>query len=367
MIKIEIINKIAKQLKEDGVACLMIAPNQEMKYIIGSKPYLCERFQALFIKDDGDFFYFCNALTHDEATDFMEGHDVYSWHDSDGFEKLALEVFTKHDLLNKKIAVNGAVRAFNLIKLQNAIPFIAVNGKDYLELARIIKTPEELDNLRKAASIVDYAIENIKTFIKVGMSEKEIDDEMIRLCKEGGCDACDGGIVSISEHAAMPHYFGKSGIVKEHSIVLIDYGCTYKGMWSDITRCIFVGKASERERYIYNLVLQANLAGEKAAVDGAFIPDIDKAARKPIEEAGFGQYFNHRLGHGIGYAGHEAPYIHGDYPLYLKPGMAFSCEPGIYIKDEIGIRIEDIVIINEKGETEVLNKVTKELVEITGQ
>ena len=125
-----------------------------------------------------------------------------------------------------------------------------------------------------------------------------------------------------------------------------------------------VGKATEREKYLYNLVLQANLAGEAAAVNGAYIPDVDAAARKVIEDAGYGRNFNHRLGHGIGYAGHEAPYIHGDYHMHLAPGMAFSCEPGIYIKDEIGIRIEDVVIINEEGETEVLNKCTKELIEI---
>ena len=115
---------------------------------------------------------------------------------------------------------------------------------------------------------------------------------------------------------------------------------------------------------IYTIVLQANLAGEAAAVNGAWIPDVDAAARKVIEDAGYGYEFNHRLGHGIGYAGHEAPYIHGDYKMNLAPGMAFSCEPGIYIRGEIGIRIEDVVIINEKGETEVLNKCTKELIEI---
>ena len=108
--------------------------------------------------------------------------------------------------------------------------------------------------------------------------------------------------------------------------------------------------------------LEANLAGEKAAVEGAFIPDVENASRSIIEEKGFGKYFTHRLGHGIGYAGHEEPYLTGVNNTYLEKGMAFSIEPGIYIKDEIGIRIEDVVMINEKGETEVLNKCTKEMI-----
>ena len=169
--------------------------------------------------------------------------------------------------------------------------------------------------------------------------------------------------MAVNEHAALPHYFGNSGVVCEKCIVLMDFGCIYKGMYSDTTRTIFVGKATEREREIYNLVLKANLAGEAAAKNGAWIPDVDGRARKVIEDAGYGVYFNHRLGHGIGYDEHEAPYIRGDYEMHLEPGMAFSCEPGIYIKDDIGIRIEDVVIINEKGETEILNHTSKELTE----
>ena len=206
--------------------------------------------------------------------------------------------------------------------------------------------------------------EDIVKFIKPGMTERDIKNEIARLCAVYGGEDCHGGIVAVDANAANPHYFGDSAVIGEHAVVEMDFGCTYKGMYSDITRTVIVGKATEREKEIYNLVLQANLAGEAAAVNGAWIPDIDAAARKVIADAGYGYEFNHRLGHGIGYAGHEAPYIHGDYKMHLEPGMAFSCEPGIYIRGEIGIRIEDVVIINEKGETEILNKCTKELIEI---
>ena len=365
MINMTLIEKVASQIKADGVSAIMVAPGSDMVFLLGKKPILCERYQALYITDEAKVFYVCNDLYRDEMSDILgEGVPIYHWSDSTGFKALCKEVFDKYSLTGKKVAVNGNVRAFNLVQILENTDFTPVNGKDYIEKTRIIKTPEELENLRKSSLIADKAFEEIKKFIKPGVTEKQIAAELKRLCIENGAESCWEGIVAVNEHAALPHYFGNSGVVTEKCIVLMDFGCIYKGMYSDTTRTIFVGKATEREREIYNLVLKANLAGEAAAKTGAWIPDVDGRARKVIEDAGYGVYFNHRLGHGIGYDEHEAPYIRGDYEMHLEPGMAFSCEPGIYIKDDIGIRIEDVVIINEKGETEILNHTSKELTEI---
>lgn len=365
MMNKELVAKLSKQLRDDGVSAIMIAPGSDMVFLLGHKPLLCERYQALYVKDDESYFYICNALYVDEMVDILgEDCKIYSWHDRDGFSAVVHTALEENGLLGKKIAINGNVRAFNLVKILENTKFEPVNGKDYLELTRIIKTPEELENLRKSSLIADKAFEGVLKVIKPGVTEKEINDEIKRLCMENGADYSWGGIVAVDGHAAMPHYMGNGGVVGEHAVVLMDFGCIYKGMFSDTTRTVIVGKATEREKELYNIVLQANLAGEAAAKNGAYVPDVDGAARKVIEDAGYGPQFNHRLGHGIGYDEHEAPYIHGDNKIHLAPGMAFSCEPGIYIKDEIGIRIEDVVIINEKGETEVLNKSTKELIEL---
>lgn len=365
MVNKQLIGKLQAQLKNDGVDALMVAPSNDMQFLVGGAPYLCERFQAMVIKADGEYFYICNTLTEDEAKELMEGAKVYPWFDCDDFTQVVKAAFEENGLIGKKIAVNGAVRAFNLVRMMAKVDFTPVNGKDYLELTRIIKTSEELENLRKSSLVVDKVFEEIITIIKPGMSEADVKHEINRLItKHGGVANEHGAIVAIDANAALPHYFGEGGIIGENAVVEMDYGCTVGGMWSDITRTVFVGSVSERQKEIYNLVLQANLAGEKAAVNGAYIPDVDAAARKVIEAAGLGKHFYHRLGHGIGYAGHEAPYIHGDYHMNLASGMAFSCEPGIYITGEIGIRIEDVVIINEKGETEVLNKCTKDLIVI---
>lgn len=364
MVDRELIKKLADLLRKDGVSALMVAPGPDMRFLLGNAPMMCERYQALYVTADEKIFYICNALYVDEITDLIPGEEVFGWFDSDDFTVTVKKAFEKYGLIGKKIAVNGAVRAFNLVRLMKNIDFEVENGKDYLELTRIIKTPEELENLRKSSLVVDKVFNDIVKFIKPGMTEKDIKTEIARLCVHYGGSNASGGIVAAGANAAMPHYMGGSAVIKENDVVEMDFGCTVGRMYSDITRTVFVGRATERQKMIYNLVLKANLAGEAAAVNGAYIPDVDAAARKVVEAEGFGPNFNHRLGHGIGYAGHEAPYIHGDYHMNLAPGMAFSCEPGIYIKDEIGIRIEDVVIINEKGETEVLNKCTKELIEI---
>ena len=365
MINKELIKKVADLLKKDGVSALMVAPGPDMRFLLGGSTILCERFQSLVIKDDESVFYVCNVMYVDEVRDLVgEGIDIYGWHDSEDFSLVAKKAFEAHGLIGKKVAVNGSVRAFNLVKMMTNVDIIPMNGKHYLEMTRIIKTPEEMENLRKSSLIVDKVFENIIHFIKPGMTERDVKNEIARLCKEFGGENANGGIVAAQKNGALPHYFGDTAVIGEHDMIVMDYGCTVGGMYSDITRTVVVGKATEREKYIYNLVLKANLAGEAAAVNGAFAPDVDAACRKPINDEGYGQYFTHRMGHGIGYAGHEEPYIHGDNKVYLAPGMCFSCEPGIYIKDEIGVRIEDLVLINEKGETEILNKCTKELIEI---
>ena len=141
----------------------------------------------------------------------------------------------------------------------------------------------------------------------------------------------------------------------------MDFGCVYKGMYSDMTRTVFFGEASTKQREIYQYVLAANQAGEQAAVAGAYIPEVDKAARSIIEEAGYGADFITRLGHGIGYMIHEGPDIKKNNKRSLLPGMAFSIEPGIYLSGDFGVRIEDIVLVSENG-NEILNQSSKELI-----
>ena len=195
MVNRELFAKLTGQLREDGVDAICVAPGHDLRFLLGGTVMLCERFQGLFLKSDGEAFYLCNALYVDEISDLLDDIPVYGWHDVNGFTTIAKELFEKYGLVGKKIAFNGNVRAFNLIMLMNAIDFTPVNGKDYVELTRIIKTPEELDNLREASRIADLAFEGVLKFIKPGVTEKQIEDEIKRICAENGgrnAGACAG-------------------------------------------------------------------------------------------------------------------------------------------------------------------------------
>jgi len=237
------------------------------------------------------------------------------------------------------------------------------NAKPLLEETRIIKNHEELENLRHSAWIADQVFLKALDFIKPGMTEGEIGDFLMREMVAMGGETPEN-IVAVGSNASYPHYSGNSRVVGEQDLVLMDFGCTYHGMYSDISRTIFVGDATEEQRRLYAIVDEANAASEAAAVEGAWIPDIDKAGRDVLAKYGYAETLVNRVGHGIGYMVHEAPDIKKCNERRLERGMVFSIEPGIYIGGKVGLRIEDIVAINENGETEVLNKAPRELIVI---
>jgi Xaa-Pro dipeptidase len=150
-------------------------------------------------------------------------------------------------------------------------------------------------------------------------------------------------------------------VIEEQDMMILDFGCTYNGMFSDMSRTIFVGGITEKQKEIYAIVRAAYEAGAAAAVNGAFVPDVDKAARDIIDNAGYKECFINRLGHGIGYMIHEGPDIKKSNRRNLEPGMAFSIEPGIYIAGDVGMRVENIVMATEDG-NEILNHSSKEII-----
>jgi Xaa-Pro dipeptidase len=167
--------------------------------------------------------------------------------------------------------------------------------------------------------------------------------------------------VASGPNSSYPHYHGSSREIEKQDVIILDFGCTVNGMFSDMSRTVFVGGITEEQKKIYGIVRQSNEAGEAAAVNGAFIPDVDKAARDIIDDAGYKECFINRLGHGIGYMIHEGPDIKKSNNRNLLPGMAFSIEPGIYIAGNVGMRIENIVLTTETG-NEILNKSSKEII-----
>ncbi|NLT58741.1 MAG: aminopeptidase P family protein [Clostridiales bacterium] len=355
------IERLLPKITEAGLDGILICPSEELKYLTGFQCMMCLRFQGFFLKPDGTCFYVSNRLYTDEVRDGFGGAiRQYTWWDGESMTDVVMQALRENGLEGATLGVNSSAQAFNVLDIAAACGVTFVNAKDVLAEARIIKTPEEIDGLRRAAEIADGAFTAVLSFIKPGMKELDIKNFIVKhMTEAGGVRA--GALVASGPNGSYPHYMGTDRIIGEQDIVLMDYGCMVNNMRSDITRTVFVGGATEEQQKVYDLVLRANLAGEAAAVNGAWIPDIDAAARDIITEAGYGPEFTTRLGHGIGYMNHESPDIKKNNLRRLEPGMAFSIEPGIYLADRFGVRIEDILVCTEDGH-EVLNKVTKEMI-----
>ena len=363
MINQNAVTKVAELMKERELDALLTVPSEDLVFLAGEKPWLCERFQGLFIKKNGEMFYIVNLLSEGEIRSMLGSEiKIYSWWDGEDFTDVVCEVLEKEGLKGGRIGVNMAARAANILSIAQHMPVQFTDARDLMNEVRIHKTPEELGYMREAARIADKAVLALWEVVKPGMTEQEVRRILKNYMQEFGGSNADA-IVSFGGNASYPHYMpsGEGAILQEKDVLLTDFGCSYHGFQSDMTRTVFLGEPTAEEVKIYETVLAANLAGEAAVREGAYIPDIDKAARKVIEDAGYGEYFTTRLGHGIGYQAHESPEIKQSNRRHLERGMAFSIEPGIYIPGVIGVRVEDIVVINEAGEREILNQVPKEL------
>jgi Xaa-Pro dipeptidase len=351
--------KLLSLMRKQGIDAMMIAPSEEMRFLAGFHVYQDERFQALFLTARGDCFYICNLLSRDEvAAGSRQPMPIYTWTDNQLFVDVVGQVMEQYGLAGGTIGVNSTVRACHLIPIEQKTGARFVDGKPWLEEIRIIKNSQEMENLRIASQIADDIFPKILEFIRPGLREIDVRTEMERLFTRQGVRLA-GDIVASGPNSALPHYFGNQRIIQKQDVVILDYGCCYKGMFSDVTRTVFVGGITPEQEKVYDIVRRANRAARKMVAEGAYIPDIDQAARQLIAEEGYGEYFITRLGHGIGYITHEQPEIKASNPRRLEKGMAFSIEPGIYMAGKFGIRIEDIMMIGESG-PEQLNKTTHE-------
>jgi len=360
MIKKRFFDKLVALMNSNGIDAILTAPSEELKFLLGFSPMMCERFQGLFIKKDGNYFYVCNLLYTGELKNAVGDIKVHDWFDGEFMPEAVSKILDKEGLIGKTIGVNSTAPAFSLLDIVDKTKIKLVNAKPLFEEMRIIKTAEELNDLRTSSAIADKAFSEVIKFIKPGMKEGDIKDFLFSTMVKHGGEVTEG-IVATGPNSSYGHYMGSDRVVQAQDVVLLDFGCTYNGMWSDISRVVFVGGITDEQRKIYDLCRESTEAGEAACFEGAFIPDIDKASRDILDKAGYKENFDHRLGHGIGYMVHEAPDIKASNPRKLEKGMCFTIEPGINISGKIGMRVEDVIAITDAG-AENLNKSTHELI-----
>jgi Xaa-Pro dipeptidase len=225
------------------------------------------------------------------------------------------------------------------------------DASEVLSGLRLRKDQAEVEAMRRAVKIAQDALEATIPLIKIGMTEKELSSELVvQLLRQGSEPEMPfAPIVSGGPNGANPHASPSERKLQVGDLLVVDWGATYDGYISDLTRTFAVGEVDEEYQKIHKIVQEANAAGRAAGKPGVPCANVDKAARDVIEKAGYGTYFTHRTGHGIGMEGHEEPYMRGDNMQVLEPGMAFTVEPGIYLPNRNGVRIEDNVVITETG------------------
>nr|MBO2472051.1 Xaa-Pro dipeptidase [Bacillota bacterium] len=244
----------------------------------------------------------------------------------------------------------------------DAPPVEWVPVKGLVEQLRGRKSEEELALIQKAVDITDAAFTYILDHLRPGVTEKEIAWKLEVFMREQGADGLSfSPIVASGPNGAMPHARPTDKPLAAGEFVTLDFGCVYQGYCSDMTRTVFIGQPTAEQRALYDLVLKAQLAGVAAVKPGVVGKDVDAAARSIIEAAGYGEYFGHGLGHGVGLDIHEEiPRLSTRGTVVLEPGMVTSVEPGVYLPGRGGIRIEDLVVVTEDG-CRVLTKSTKDL------
>jgi len=246
---------------------------------------------------------------------------------------------------------------------QKKLPDIAfTDGSSQTDALRIIKDENELASIKTAAQIATQAFEKVLLQTKAGVSENQLALTFEHLVKTAGASAVSfDTIVASGKNSSMPHAIATDKKLQNGDFVTFDFGCVYNGYCSDMTRTVAIGCVTDKQKSVYETVLKAQKASLKGAIRGALCSDVDKTARDIIASAGYGKEFGHALGHGVGINVHEMPRLSSKSNQTLDNGMVVTIEPGIYIENEFGVRIEDLVIINDEKPINLSN-FTKELI-----
>ena len=366
MLHAERIQRLSQELKSAGLDAIYMGPSTDVEYVADLRLFDDERVKGLMVSAKGECFAMVPLLYNEEMREALGTTVKYKvWADHEGFVGAFKSGCEELGIVGGKIAFNDGVRAVNLIDMKSAVNFEFVNGAETLSPLRSVKDETELSYLRKASEIADKTMEGISKFIRSGIKEAAIHEKLAELFEENGAEGFSfSPIVASGPGGSMPHYTGRDRVLREGDFVIVDTGCRYKGYCSDTSRTFCIGEPGEEQRKIYDIVFRAQEAGEAAVKAGATGQDVDRAARKIIADAGYGEYFLNRLGHGVGIAIHESPYIIEGNDVPLRPGNVFSIEPGIYIAGKYGVRIENLVAVRPDGTGEPLNHFTKELIVI---
>ncbi|MBU3215905.1 aminopeptidase P family protein [Clostridium estertheticum] len=352
----ERLNKVLKIMAKDKIPQMIVSDPAAIFYLTGKWILSGERMLVLYINLDGQNKLFINELfpiNEDLGVEKIWFNDTQS----------PVEILAKN--IDKEVPMGidknwPAHFLIKLMKLKGGSTF--VNGSEILDRVRMCKDENEKDLMRVASKLNDTAVDKMIKLIPKKYSEKKMGKLLSDIWDDMGTQGHSfDPIIGYGANAADPHHEMDESTVKEGDSIVIDIGCKMNSYCSDMTRTVFYKTVSDHSREVYNIVKEANKRGIEKVKAGVRFCDIDAAAREYITEKGYGKYFTHRLGHSIGIEVHDFGDVSAANTDKVKVGQIFSIEPGIYIPGEVGVRIEDLVIVTKDG-CEVLNHYTKDLI-----
>jgi Xaa-Pro aminopeptidase len=340
--------RVREAMTERGIDTLLLSVGHDLPYLTGYTAMPLERLTMLVVPRTGDATMVIPALEAPRVREVPGAFDLLPW----GETQDPTAIVARLAAGSSRIAVGDQMWARFLVELLAKVP-----GAEYSRAVEVVgplrmsKDAAEIEALTAAGAAVDRIAAELQRgeIPLVGRTEAEVSAHLSRRIIEEGHDKVNFAIVAAGENAASPHHHAGSRVIRENEIVLCDFGGTMAGYCSDTTRCVFTGEPSPEVADAYAVLHEAQRVGVAAGVVGTPCEEIDRATRAVIDEAGYGEYFIHRTGHGIGMEEHEDPYIVEGNTLPIEAGHAYSIEPGIYIPGRWGMRLEDIVVATQDG------------------
>ncbi|MFN2745982.1 M24 family metallopeptidase [Bacillus sp. z60-18] len=363
----ERIEQISAWLQENDISSAFIHSKENVFYLTRFYTEPHERLMGVFAFQTGEPFFVCPLMEKNQAKAAGWPHDIIGYEDHENPWDLIAEALKKRNLKLSKVAVEKETLSLSRAEMLKAVTNGAelVSAEQKLNELRVVKDEHEIRILREAAKLADYGVEAGAAALQEGISEIEVVATIEYELKKKGIQGMSfSTMVLFGEKSGQPHGNPGTRTLKAGDFVLFDLGVITDGYCSDITRTLVYKEASSRQKEIYDTVLQAETAALEMSKPGVRIGDLDLKARGMIEQAGYGEYFPHRLGHGLGISAHEYPSMSHNNDERLKKGMVYTIEPGIYIPEIGGVRIEDDVLVTEDG-AEALTCYPKQLTVIS--
>ena len=365
----ERLERVRALMHSAGLDFLAVGPSADLTYLTGAHLMSTERMSVLIVPQLAPPVLVVPFFEAAGLHDLPPHVRVRTWTEAENPGAIAASVLadTMHGApgnMNVTIGVSERLWSVFLLRLQAELPRASfTSAGPVLGEARVIKSAGEIERMARAGAVLDEVFAQFTREQFSGRTERDISQSILKMLEGRGMVVENPPIVGAGENGASPHHHASERVVRTGDVVVVDYWGSLDGYYSDCTRTVFVGEApaaGSEERRVYELVRHAQERAAKAAAPGMPCEVLDEVARDYLEQSGYGEYFIHRLGHGIGLDGHELPYLVSGNRAVLQPGMAFTLEPGLYLAGRFGVRIEDSVWLDEGG-TVSFNNSTHEI------